>query len=736
MATIRTAIQIHDGMSPAFRAMNNAMNIVISSFESLQSASGNAVDTASIQAARRELTQAESAFSQIEEEIRQANQQQQNFNNSVDEGTHAASGLFSKLAGIAATYLGLQSAGKVIALSDELTNTTARLDLMNDGFQTTAELQKMIFDSAQRSYGAYAQTADLVAKLGMNAGDAFSSNAETIQFAELLNKQFGIAGTAADGISAATLQLTQALGSGVLRGEELNSVFEQAPNIIHTIADYLGVGIGQIRSMASEGMITADIVKKAMFAASDDINDKFNSMPLTFSQIWTAFKNEALWAFQPVLQKLNEIANNDKFQSMVSSTVSSLATLSSVALSIFSVLMTMGSLIYDNWSLFEPVIWGITAAVGAYTAALIINKGAQIAGAFWTGAKTLATGLLTATTWASVQATFAATGAAWGLNAALAANPVMIVVLAIILLISILYGAVAAINHFAGTSISATGIVAGAFMVLGTFIYNAVAYMWNIWASFLEFIVNIAQGRTYAIRRLFGNLANNVLDYTIAMTSGWDNFATNMANAFITAVNTVLKAWNWLVSKLPDDVASSLGLGEASMFEHRTSITSDLSNIKGKINDWVGEAPSDYWEAPKMDMKSVGDAWNTGYNWGANLFNKDKSEDESTDKYQEILEQLQNSQNAYDKGASSGKDTAANTAKMADSMEASAEELKYLRDLAEQEVVNRFTTAEIKIDMSNMQNSINNEMDLDGVVAYLEEKVHETMTIAAEGVHD
>lgn len=285
IATIRTSIQIQDNMSRAFQSMNTAMNVVLSSFESLQRASGRAVDTASIQLARQELARAGAAFDQVENEIRQANNEQQRFNNEIRAGTSAADGLLGKLIGIAATYLSIRSTLGIVALSDEMTNITARLDMMNDGLQTTAELQQMIFDSAQRSFGAYADTADLVGKIGMNAADAFSSNAEVIGFAELITKQFGIAGTNAEGVKNATLQLTQALGGGVLRGQELNSIFEHAPNIIQTIADYLEVPIGKIREMAGDGQITSEVIKSAMFSAVDEINDKFNSMPLTFEQL-------------------------------------------------------------------------------------------------------------------------------------------------------------------------------------------------------------------------------------------------------------------------------------------------------------------------------------------------------------------------------------------------------------------------------------------------------------------
>lgn len=688
MATIRTAIQIQDGLSGAFKSMNVAMQATINSFEHLQQASGKAIDTSSIEIARRELARAETAFNEIEQEIRQADQAQRKLNNSIDQGTSEANDLLTSIGALAATYLGFQAAGNVLALSDELTNTTARLNMINDGLQTTAELQEMIYQAAQRSRGAYSQTADLVAKISMNAGDAFASNREAVHFAELLNKQFRIAGTNTEGIQSATLQLTQALGSGVLRGEELNAVFEAAPSIIHSIADYLDVNIGKIREMAADGLITADIVKNAMLDATDEINKRFESMPLTFSQIWTSFKNEALWAFQPVLQKLNEIANNEKFQNTVQGVINSLYILSNVALTTLSVFSAIGGFVYDNWSYIGPLVLFIAGAFGAFTFALVATKLALLAVAV----------------------------AQWTLNSALLASPLFWIPALIIAIIALLYWSVAAYNDYANASVSATGIVAGAFAVLGAFIYNLIAFMWNHFASIAEFFVNVWQHPIYSVRKLFANMVSNVLDMGISMTSGWDSFATNFLNSIISAVNGAIKAWNWFIDLLPGDIASTLGLSKGAEFSYRSSITSDLQNLKGSINDWVGEAPADYWEAPKMDMKSVGGAWDAGYNWGANLV-------DGMD--------LNGIKSAIELGNLANKDTAGNTKKLADSADMATEDLAYLKDLAEREAVNRYTTGQIKIDVKN-DNHINSELDIDGVIDRFVERLEEAVDAVAE----
>lgn len=237
---------------------------------------------------------------------RTATQQMEQAQKAASASTDALSGSLKSLVG---GYLGLQGLRSVLNLSDTITATTARLDMMNDGLQTTAELNSMIWQSAQRARGAYAGTASFIAQLGNLAGNAFSSNAEIVAFAEQINKQIALSGTSAAGASAAILQLTQGLSSGALRGEELNSVLEQTPMIAKTIADYMGVTTGEMRELASQGAVTAEVVKNAMFAAADETNAKFEQMPYTWSQVWTQAQNIMIQAFQPALDMVGQMSD-------------------------------------------------------------------------------------------------------------------------------------------------------------------------------------------------------------------------------------------------------------------------------------------------------------------------------------------------------------------------------------------------------------------------------------------
>ncbi|WP_342441736.1 tape measure protein [Lysinibacillus sp. FSL K6-0075] len=721
MATIRTAIQIEDRLSQPIRAMHNAISMMVNQMEHMNVASGDMFDSSSIELMRRNLANAANSMNQIEQEIHAANNAQGGLNNRIRDGTDAMNGLLSKVVALIGAYLSLQGLGKVIKISDELTNTKARVQLLVEempvipdqlakvdfglGDMSDIELaQQLIHDAAQRSFSSFKDTADMVSRIGTNARDSFGSMGEVVAFTELVQKQFGIAGASAVEASNATIQLSQALASGVLRGDELNSIFEQAPNLIRTIADYMGEPIGAIRDLASDGMITSDIIKNAMFAATDEINKKFDSMPVTWSQMWTYFQNEALRAFGPVLQKINEVANSERFKEFVSSATQALYLIAGVIGIVLNAIASTGAFIYDNWQWVAPIIFGVGSALLILASYIILVR----------------------------TAILLKTAAVWAWNAALAANPVVWVVIAIIALIAIIYLAVAAINHFTGSSISATGIIAGAFMVLGSAIFNVIAYLWNMWASYVEFFVNVWKNPMYSVKRLFYNLASNVLDSIISMTNGWDSFATNFVNVMVDAVNGAIRAWNWLVDLLPSDIAAKIGIGKGSEIAHTTSITSDLKGLKGALGDWVGEAPADYWEAPKMEMKSLGDAWDTGYNWGANLFNSKEEQGGNTDALMKSINDALGLGDKLDKGNEAGKKTADNTKKAADGIKMMNEDLKYLRDIAEREAINRYTTAEIKVDMKN-ENHINSELDIDGVIDKFGERVEEVAEMLAEG---
>ena len=707
MATIRTAIALYDGVTSPLQSMHRAMNIVINSFETMQSTSGNAVDTSAIQEAREQLARAETAFDGIEQSIRDADNQQQRFNDHIRGGTSAADGLWRKLKGVAATVGGIAGIKKVLNISDDLTQTNSRLNnalIQFDDGGSVAELEKKIMASAQRSRSYYMDTAAAVAKLGNNAKDSFTGMDEVIAFSELVNKSFVLGGASAQEQSAAMLQLTQAMASGVLRGEELNAIFEQAPNIVQNIADYLDVPIGKIRTMAADGQITADIVKNAMFAAADDIETKFENMPKTWGQIWTSMQNKALSIFAPILNKINEIGNSAKFQTVTDGLINGLAGIAQIATVVLDVLIAVASAVVDNWSWISPIVWGATAALLAYEVA---TKGAAIATGIATAAKTVAVPIYSLLT----GATMAETAAQWGLNAAMYACPIVWIIMLIIMLIALFYAAVAAVNKFAGTSVSATGIICGAFMAALAFIGNIFVALWNLVvdvfvliynlvAEVANFIGNVFTDPIGAVCRLFFGLADTVLGILQVLASAIDAiFGSNLSGA--------VQGWRDSLGGWVDD---TFGQGE---------------EIMAKLNA----------DDMKLGRFEYGAAWDAGYNFGAGI------EDSVSGMFDFSTMDSMGASDAFDLGTTldgiygNTGDTAANTAASADALNYAEEDLAYMKDIAEREAINRYTTAEIHVEQHN-ENHISKDVDVDGIMDMWATDFAEKLDISEEGVHE
>lgn len=674
-----------------------------------------AIDNMDVEAANQAYLNLSQTVSSTESYIRDNIGEQESFNREIHKGTNEAGQLMQTIKKVVAAYATIQTASKVMDLSDQLTNTTARLEMMNDGFQDTQQLQNMIFQSAERSRGSYQATADAVSKMGLMAGDAFSSSREIVDFMEQVNKQFIIAGTGAAGIDAAMLQLTQAMGSGVLRGEEFNSILEQAPTIIQAIADYMNVPKGQLKDMASEGLITAEVVKSAMFDAAEQTNKKFEDMPKTFEQIWTSFQNNALMAFQPVLQRMNEIANSEAFQEIVNNVVEALSIVTGIALETFDLLVGAANTVADNWSWLSPIIYGVAGALAVYYGAQLaantisaISKGIHTAMAVVQMIHAAATGALTAATAAEIAAQY-------GLNAAMYACPIVWIIILIVALIALFYAAVAAVNKFAGTSVSATGIVCGAFMTALAFIGNIFVSLWNLVADVFVLIYNLAAdvanflGNVFihpidSIFRLFFDLADTVLGILQALASAIDTiFGSNLAGS--------VQGWR---DSLGGWVDETFGKGD---------------EIMAKMNA----------DDMKLGRFEYGEAWDAGYSFGEGIDESIANFDPSN-LFDTNVPSADDYANSFDYGSEfSGigdnvYDIAGNTGDISDSLEITEEDLKYLRDIAEQETINRFTTAEITIEQTN-HNTVSGKMDLDGIISGLTDATNEAADIIAEGVH-
>ncbi|AUA23301.1 tape measure protein [Clostridioides difficile] len=779
MATIQTSIRIFDGMTPAFRHMTNAMNIVLSSFEQLQRTSSNAIDANSIRTAREELARAEAGFDRLERQIRESDNQQRKLNEDINKGASSTDRLVGSAKKLAATYLGIRTLGGLGNLSDQMTSTNARLGMINDGQQSDAGLNKMIFQSAERSRASYLDTAQIVSRIGMNAGKAFSSTKEIVGFAEQLNKKFVIAGASTEEMNSALLQLTQGLSSGVLRGEELNAVFESAPNIIQSIADYLDVDIGKIRGMASEGMLTADIVKNSLLAAAEQTNAEFEKMPYTFSQIWTSIKNNAIMIFGVIQKKIEQSMSSKGFRTFIDNFINSLYVLGNVAYNIFNgIISILGSpafqsfsntmivgislisqalgwiitqalnlanIFAQNWSIISPVILGIVGALTLYKTAVLglaIANSIALLSQKWFDFQLAQTAIMhdlaTGATWRQIIAQY-------GLNAALYACPLTWVVLGIIAVISAVFILVAVYNHFAGTSISVISLAVGAWYWLCAVVYNVISGIVNAINICVVGIANAFRTGLYAVQCFFIDMANAGLKAGVNLDKAFDKFATNLANGIIKAVNIAVKGLNWLVQQI--NKIPGIDLPQMKEFQKVNTVIGTKTTFKPIQKPPEPKA----WKPELVEYKNLKSEFIKGYDVGHQLQNKLKDTfdiskiaedakkklglDDLWDKKYRLGEGIGSAglNSPLNDAAKGAKDTAGNTAKMAKTMDKSQEDLKYLRDIAEQEVINRFTGVNIKIDMNNT-NNINSEADVDGIVNVLTEKLNDAMVVSAEGI--
>lgn len=359
MATISTTLQIVDSFSPALRKMSNSLNVVMNALESTQKSLNAPIDTKGFATARATLLELNRDLQKMEQGAYGATNAQKNLNKSMKSSTGVVSSLLSKLGLLIGAYASLQGVKSLISLSDQNANNNARFSMINDGKQTNEQLYDQIFNMAERSRADFSSTAGLVSRIGMNAKDAFGSTAEIVEFAEVLNKKFIIAGATTEEMNSALLQLTQGLGSGVLRGEELNAVFESAPNIIQSIADYLQVPIGQIRTLASEGKLSADTVKKAMLASAEATNEQFRNMPLTFGNLMTSFKNNAIRASQTLFDKINEVMNMPAIKEFLINLGESFGKIANIASQSIDFIIARISRISHVWSVVSDFIGGM-----------------------------------------------------------------------------------------------------------------------------------------------------------------------------------------------------------------------------------------------------------------------------------------------------------------------------------------------------------------------------------------
>ena len=716
MQNYGAAIQLADRMTPVLTNIMNAVNMTVSSVYELQAASSVNLNTAAFSSINENLAQAQVLVDEIQNEYRRTGEEidgnrnkQKRFNDTIRTGSSYASGMssiFSKMMTVAGSYMGMRGIGEVFTFSDEITNNEARISLMLDN-GSVQDVKSQIYAAAQDSRGDYSDMMNSVSRLSLLAGSSFSDAYgnvnfdEVIRFQELMNKNFVIGGASASEQSSAMYQLTQAMSSGRLQGDEYRSIIENAPLLAKSIEKYMeNAGVeGTLKEWAAEGLLTADVIKAAVFSSSDEIEQRFSDMPMTWGQVATGIKNNTVGIFDPVLEQINSLANNQEFMVVFNNIINGVSWVAGAASVLIDVLANGAIWISNNWGSIAPVIIGVAAAIGAVSAAILIYNTYTTIKNGLDAISAARSALKSGATLAEAAATTTAAGAQVGLNAAMLASPVTWIILCIIALVAVIFIAINAIQKVTGTTTSACGMIFGAISWLGALILNTVIGLINsiiqiVWIGFvepfigiIEWIFNATQGGFDGIGGAAANLIGNIISWFLSLGK---------------VVTTIIDAifgtdWTKGLSSLQNDV---LSWGKT---ENAITISRDAPLIEYRMN--MTEA----------------------YNWGAEK--GDSLWGSVKDKFS-FKNELENS--ALNEITDYTASVAGTTSDIADTVSASSdEELEWLRKVAARETVNKFTTAEIKLDFSSSA-TLNSDMDIDGYINTFTTELQEVLVSTAE----
>ena len=683
MATIQQTIALIDGVTPVLNKITNSASKVINKFKTTAKAA-----TGMEQSAAAGARGVESAVNRVKSSFGNLGSELRGIGGSIKTALSGTLGQFTVgnllASGIErAVSAAAQLPGRLLAASDAYAGIQARLRLVAGGAEQAAELNQRIYESAQRSRGSYDQMADSVSKIAMTAKAAFPDPKDVVPFMEGIQKLFVIGGTDAEQQRNALLQLTQALGSGRLQGDEFRSIAEAAPLIEKMVAQYMGVTQGELKALSSQGEVTAEVIKGAILSNLQEINQMFTAMGTTWQQRMTIVANAGQWAMQTVYKQLNVLANSKAGETIMNGLVQAINIAVYAIEGLVNNVVWLGSVISRNWDIIAPILLLMASYyIGIGAAALVSGMQQVASNAMVTGAKI-----------AHMVATMNLATAQWELNAAFLACPVTWIVGAIAAVIAVIYLAVAIVNHFAGTSISATGIIFAAFAVLFNAIRSQVVFFMNMFLIAAQFIADVWRNPMAAVYNLFADIWNNILELV--------GSAVNSIIEMIRAIPGMDK----VIGGEPIDITKTFHL--------------DRENIEGST------APS------YIKYYTVAEAASYGYGLGNGIgdwapeFNIPDGATGNNSGIEKALDGI---------GGDAG-DTADNTGRMAEAMEITDEELKYLRDFAEQEAINKYTTAEVKIDMGGISNNISSDVDVDGMMTYINDSLISAMQAGAEEVH-
>lgn len=675
MTGIATSIELYDKLSTPINHMIGAINNMIGAYHSLDTAMDSGLDPGQIHQAEAALIQAQEQVDQLGEYIRQNEKKQEDFNDELEDGASAADGLGKKIMGIVGAYVGLS------ALKEQASQAI--------GFASDLQEVQNVVDVA---FGSSSKVIDEWAETTLEAYGLNELSAK--RFAGTMGAMLKSSGMSGDAVTDMSMKITELAGDMAsfynLEGEEAFNKLRSGISGETEPLKQLGINM----SVANlEAFALSQGIKKAYseMSQAEQVTLRYNYLLQTtqdaqgdFARTSDSFANQQKLLTENWKAFTGEIASN------------ALPALSG-AISMLNGTITFLS---DNWGIISPILGGLITVIGLYTAALVTNAIIHGVQKIATIASTIASIAHGAAITSEMVATTGMTKAQLAFNAALYASPVTWILLIIIAIIAAIYLVIGVINKLTGSSISATGVIAGAIMAAVAFVWNLflglldlilgiVNAIANPWISFANFFGNLFNDPIGAIIHLFGDLADRVLGIVETIAKAIDKvFGSNLAEK--------VQGWRSSLDSKVEAAAKKHGNGSYEKVVEEWNLSSESLGLKR-------------WE--------YGDAYNTGYKWGAGI------EESVSGGIEELL-------NPEDIAT-----TAENTGKAADALDITNEDLKYLKDIAETEAINRFTTAEIKVDMTN-NNNISNNMDLDGVVDYLTNGVNEAMEKAAEGVHE
>lgn len=619
--------------------------------------------------------------------------------------------------------------GSVLNYSDELTLTKARIDLINDGQRTTAELQEDIYQAAQRSRGSYQDMAKSVAKLGMLAGDAFKNNDEMVAFTELMNKSFTVSGASESEKSAAMYQLTQAMSSGMLQGDELRSIRENAPMFYQAIAEYTGKSTAELKEMGANGEITADIMKNALFSAGDDIEAKMEQMPKTFGNAMTSIQNSAAYYLQPVADRISEMLNSDTFQNAVNVILQIIQGLANGAIWVFDAIGNAIQFFKDNMWITIPVV----TALAVVLTGLLVPALASMIGKV----------LLSIATWAIAHWQLLLVAAVIGMvvGAITTMNPVLLTLAGIIGILVLAYAAWQVAQWATNTAMYACPIV---WIIVLVIALVAAIYLFIDWIAKATGIASsglgMIAGGVNVVIQFFKNLGLMVANIALAIGNAIGALASNMMTAFGNAIKSI-QAWFWglletgtnvilgiveMLNKLPFVDIDTKGLTSAAKKYAKNKADAEDSkeeykNIADEFNKGMNtfEAFGDGW---------VSDAFNDGKAWGdnaaASIANAVGSFDPSAmlDSIMPDMDQSQQDMGGYDYSSmidpNGNLPVSIEADKTSNEVDISDEDLKLLKDIATKDYMLNYKhiTPNVNIQFGDVKetadiNAIKDELD-------------------------